>query len=42
MTLKKRSPPKFGGLSKYQEVLSLKLESGYSSGSDYQDNHSDN
>jgi len=39
---KEKSPPKFGGLSEYQEVLSIKLESGYSSGSDYQDKQGNN
>ena len=44
MTQGKRGEPPFseGGLLKYQEVLSIKLESGYSSGSDYQDNQGDN
>jgi len=39
---KRRAPRDSGGLLKYQEVLSIKLESGYSSGSDYQDNQGNN
>ncbi len=40
--LKREEPPEFRGALGVSEVLPIKLESGYSSGSDYQDKQGNN